>query len=46
MKTQTKVRIGILVLSVAVPAFVAVVSILAGQLVLPHLDPVGGGLPH
>lgn len=46
MNTQTKVRIGILVLSVAVPAVVAVMSILAGQLILPHLDPIGGGLPH
>ncbi|MDV3278709.1 MAG: hypothetical protein LYZ69_09660 [Nitrososphaerales archaeon] len=46
MNSQDKVRIGILVLSVALPAIVAVVGLWAGQLILPHLDPIGGGVPH
>lgn len=45
MNTQTKVRIGILVLSFAVPAVIAVMSIHAGQLMPSRLDPIGGGLP-
>ena len=46
MNAQNKARIAILVLSIALPAVVAVVGIWAGQLIVPHLDPIGPGMPH